>query len=77
LWLTNNRAVMGEDRNGVATNMFASLGCLLLIAISYYMVVEKIPASLGYRSKAEIHIEQKPSGDNKPGALTQASNYDD
>lgn len=77
LWLTNNRAVMGDDRNGVATNIFASLGCLLLIAISYYMVVEKIPASLGYRTTAEIRIKQEPSRTNKPHTLTQASTTDD
>ena len=41
---------MGDRVNGPVTNLFAGAGCLLLLAISYYMVTTKIPQTIGPKS---------------------------
>lgn len=60
LWLTNLKAVMGEDKNGLVTNIFAGLGCLLLLAISYHLVTVKIPAKLGLNKTPTSQVDPQP-----------------
>jgi Mn2+/Fe2+ NRAMP family transporter len=42
LWLTNRTDVMGEYRNRLAVNVFATLGLLLLLAMAGYTATAKI-----------------------------------
>lgn len=42
LWLTNRTDVMGEHRNRVIVNVFASLGLLLLLAMAGYTATAKV-----------------------------------
>jgi len=58
LWLTNKREVMGERVNGPVTNLFAGAGCLLLLAISCYMVMHKIPQTLVPKSAMVDQVEE-------------------
>jgi len=41
-WLTNSREIMGEHRNGLATNVLALIGFLLLLAIAWYVASNKV-----------------------------------
>lgn len=48
LWVTNNKKIMGEDTNGLVTNIVAGLGFLVLLLISANLVLGKIlPMVLG------------------------------
>ena len=58
LWLTNQRAVMGDRVNGPVTNLFAGAGFLLLLAISYYMVTTKIPQTIRPKSASVDPVEE-------------------
>jgi Mn2+/Fe2+ NRAMP family transporter len=42
LWLTNRADVMGNHRNGIAANLFATVGLLLLLAMAWYTATAKI-----------------------------------
>lgn len=42
LWVTNNKKIMGEDTNGLVTNIVAGLGFLVLLLISANLVLGKI-----------------------------------
>jgi manganese transport protein len=41
-WLTNDREIMGEDRNGPVLNTLAGLGFLLLLGIAARLAVENV-----------------------------------
>ncbi len=41
-WLTNLEDVMGEDRNGLVTNLFALIGFVLLLAMAWYTASYKV-----------------------------------
>ena len=41
-WLTSNEKVMGENRNGWITHLFAGFGFLMLLVLSGYLVFVKI-----------------------------------
>jgi len=42
LWLSNRQDVMGDDRNGLLTNLAAGLGFLMLLAMSWYTATAKV-----------------------------------
>jgi Mn2+/Fe2+ NRAMP family transporter len=42
LWLTNRADVMGDDRNGVAVNLVAGLGFVMLLLIAGHVAVNKV-----------------------------------
>ncbi|MFP6575330.1 MAG: Nramp family divalent metal transporter [Pirellulaceae bacterium] len=53
LWLTNSKRVMGEQTNGLGTNIIAGAGLLLLLAMSFYIVTVKLPKLLSPPAAAE------------------------
>ncbi len=42
LWLCNSKAIMGEHRNHLRTNVVAGLGLLLLVLTSWYIATTKV-----------------------------------
>ncbi|MGH7201111.1 MAG: Nramp family divalent metal transporter, partial [Planctomycetaceae bacterium] len=42
LWLSNRRDIMGEDRTEPVLNVFAAVGLVVLLAMSWYVAVEKV-----------------------------------
>lgn len=42
LLLTSSKKVMGEYRNGVVMNIFASIGFVLLLGMAWYIATEKV-----------------------------------
>ena len=43
IWLTSSREIMGNDRNGLATNIAAGAGLLLLLMMAWYTATHVIP----------------------------------
>ena len=41
-WLTNRPDIMGADRNGTMTNVFALVGFVLLLAMAWYTAAYKV-----------------------------------
>ena len=46
LWLSNDRTVMGDHRNGPLLNVLGGMGLLLLVAMAAYIAVVSIPQKL-------------------------------
>ncbi len=70
LWLTNDKRVMGEKTNGPVTNVLAGAGLLLLVGMSVYIVIDKLPKLLSPPAKVEAKVNPgtsqepaKPAGD--------------
>ena len=64
LWLTNRRDIMGEDRNGVGTNIGAVAGLVLLLFMAYNTAFIAIPKNLSkLRAVEEVPAESTESED--------------
>ncbi len=46
LWLTNHKKIMGEHRNGLAINLVAGIGFILLVMMAYHTAVNKVLPAL-------------------------------
>ncbi|MBT4865302.1 MAG: divalent metal cation transporter [Planctomycetaceae bacterium] len=63
LWLTNRKDIMGEDRTEPVINVFAGLGFVILVAMSWYTASEKVwPKIEEWRNPPAV-----TQSDNSPG----------
>jgi len=63
LLLTSSKKVMGENRNGVVMNIFASIGFLLLLGMAWYIATQKvIPQIQKMRGETAAVIQVEPAG---------------
>lgn len=72
LWLTNRRDVMGEERTEPVINVFAGLGFIMLLAMSYYTSTVRIPEEIEKwkdRQTSQQAVENPENDD--PAAPTQ------
>lgn len=67
LWLTNRKDIMGEDRTEPVINMFAGLGIVMLLAMSWYTASEKVwPAIDKWRNPPAATETDSQQASNTP-----------